>query len=192
MRLFSTVICAAFISAATAATAAPPPSADSIINSLDTGDVAKPCAPNCRGIHALSPGTPQPPGTPAHRARPATGAGSGVLDLSVEFATGSAELTPSAETVLSRLGQALTSPRLAADKFRIEGHTDTVGDAATNQTLSEQRAAAAASFLEQKFGIDAARLETVGLGEKDLAVATPDNTPEARNRRVHIVNLGAS
>jgi hypothetical protein len=31
----------------------------------------------------------------------------------------------------------------------------------------------------------------VGLGENELAVPTPPQTPEARNRRVRVVNLGA-
>jgi outer membrane protein OmpA-like peptidoglycan-associated protein len=168
----------------------PTPSADQMINSLAGTDSARPCAPSCRGIHAIAPSAS---GGTAPGAAPgaAPGGGQGMIDLSVQFATGSAVLTPSATRVLSRLGQALTSPRLAADRFRIEGHTDTVGDAAANQTLSEQRAASVASFLEQKFNIDAARLQTVGLGEKDLAVPTPDQTPEPRNRRVHVVNLGA-
>ncbi len=170
--------------------AQPTPSADDIINSLAKTDSTKPCAPSCRGIHAIAPAGGS--GNAAPEAAAPTGSpGSGTLDLSVQFATGSAVLTPSAEHVLGRLGQALSSAKLAGDRFRIEGHTDTVGDAAQNQTLSEARAASVAAFLEKNFGVDAARLETVGLGEKDLAVQTPDNTPEPRNRRVHIVNLGA-
>jgi outer membrane protein OmpA-like peptidoglycan-associated protein len=185
----------ALIASGHGAWADPAPSADSIINSLAGSDVAKPCAPNCRGIHAIAPSQgPAPPGAhlaPRAPAAQSSGGGGGSLDLSVEFGTGSAKLTPSAERVLSRLGQALTSPRLAGDRFRIEGHTDTVGDPATNQALSEQRAASVVDFLEKKFGVEAARLESVGLGEKDLAVPTAPQTPEPRNRRVHIVNLGA-
>jgi outer membrane protein OmpA-like peptidoglycan-associated protein len=113
------------------------------------------------------------------------------LDLSIEFETGSSALTPAAIQELEMLGGALTSSDLAADKFRIEGHTDTVGTAAANKILSQQRADAVASYLETKFGIAANRLQAVGVGEADLLVPTPDQTPELRNRRVHIVNLGA-
>ena len=169
------------------APADPAPSTDAMINSLAGSDVAKPCASGCRGIRAIAPSAEPAPS--AHATQ--LGTRRGTLDLSVEFASGSSALAPSAEHVLNRLGQALTNPRLNASRFRIEGHTDTVGDEASNQTLSEQRAQAVAAYLEQKFGIEAARLETVGVGEKDLAVETPDETAEPRNRRVYIANLGS-
>jgi outer membrane protein OmpA-like peptidoglycan-associated protein len=92
---------------------------------------------------------------------------------------------------LDQLGKALSSADLANYRFRIEGHTDTVGSAAYNKTLSAERAASVARYLEQKFGVKAARLETIGLGQQGLLVPTPDQTPEPRNRRVQIVNLGA-
>ena len=110
-------------------------------------------------------------------------------DLSVLFVSGSAELTPQAAQVLTVLGKALKSPELTASRFRIEGHTDTVGAADLNKSLSEMRARAVIEFLVGNFGIDRARLEAVGKGASELAVATPDQTPEPRNRRVHVVNL---
>ena len=112
------------------------------------------------------------------------------VNLNVDFATGSAELSPTARAMLDSLGRALTDPTLARDRFRIEGHTDTVGSAAVNQTLSEQRARRVAEYLEDKFAIPPARLQPVGVGEQDLLVPTPPQTPEARNRRVRVVNEG--
>jgi outer membrane protein OmpA-like peptidoglycan-associated protein len=111
-------------------------------------------------------------------------------NLAVDFQTGSAELTPQAMATLDQLGKALTSPELAAYTFKIAGHTDTVGDPSINQTLSDQRAQAVKSYLEAKFGISDTRLQAVGLGENDLLVPTPPQTPEQRNRRVQIINLG--
>jgi len=144
------------------------PSTAQIINSL------RPNGPSLtdqtRGIRAIAPPS---------------------VDLTIEFQTGSSALSPDASAELDKLGGALTSSALAADKFRIEGHTDTVGTAAANKTLSQQRADAVAAYLEAKFSIDAARLQAVGVGEDGLLVPTPDQTPEVRNRRVHIVNLGA-
>ena len=72
-------------------------------------------------------------------------------------------------------------------KLTIEGHTDNVGDAAANQTLSEQRAAAVAQYLETTYQIDASRLATKGYGATK-PVASND-TPEGRqqNRRVELV-----
>jgi outer membrane protein OmpA-like peptidoglycan-associated protein len=84
----------------------------------------------------------------------------------------------------------MTSADLAAYRFRIEGHTDTVGTPAMNKALSDRRAAAVASYLESKFSVAAARLETVGLGETDLLVPTPPQTAEPRNRRVRVISIG--
>ncbi len=110
--------------------------------------------------------------------------------LTVNFASGSDRLTPSAMRELDRLGRALTSQDLAPFRFRIEGHTDTVGPASLNQDLSERRAAAVGRYLEERFGVNPARLETIGLGETQLLVPTPDETPSAENRRVQVINLG--
>jgi len=113
------------------------------------------------------------------------------VNLTVQFPNGSAQLTPAAMHTLDELGRALSSATLASYKFRIEGHTDTVGSAELNKSLSEQRAEAVVSYLASKFNIDKARLTPVGMGEDGLLVPTPANTPEPRNRRVQVVNLGA-
>lgn len=65
------------------------------------------------------------------------------------------------------------------------GHTDTAGPADYNQRLSERRAEAVADYLESR-GVTRDRMAVRGFGETQLAVPTPDNTPEARNRRVEI------
>jgi outer membrane protein OmpA-like peptidoglycan-associated protein len=91
---------------------------------------------------------------------------------------------------LNQLGKALTSSDLAFYNFKIVGHTDTTGDAATNQTLSDQRAQAVKTYLESKFNVPDARLQAQGVGEADLLIKTPPQTPELKNRRVQIINLG--
>lgn len=116
--------------------------------------------------------------------------GAAAISLTVTFGTGSATLSPRATGVLDNLGQALSSSRLAGYRFRVEGHTDSVGDAAMNQDLSERRAAAVRDFLVQRHGVDPGRIEVLGLGEQQLLVATPDGVDEPRNRRVQVVNLG--
>ncbi len=112
------------------------------------------------------------------------------VSITVTFASGSATLTTEAERALSPLGRALTAAELAPYRFRIEGHTDSVGDAAMNQNLSERRAAAVRDYLIRTYGVDAARLVAVGFGSSQMLVQTPPQTAEARNRRVQIVNLG--
>jgi len=112
------------------------------------------------------------------------------IDLTVQFQTGSAELTPDAMRTLDQLGQALRSDALAAYRFRIEGHTDTTGSREVNMTLSQARAARVAEYLQAKFGVAPSRLEPVGRGQQALKGATPDQTPEPRNRRVQVINIG--
>jgi outer membrane protein OmpA-like peptidoglycan-associated protein len=159
------------------ALAQPTPSAADIINSLKP----KPdqLSTSTRGIR---------PAMPAPTATVAAPAPS--QNLTVNFASGSASLTDGAEHTLDALGQALSSNDLSAYRFRIEGHTDTVGTPDANRALSQKRAEAVADYLEKKFGIQPAKLDAVGVGQDDLLVPTPDQTPEPQNRRVKIVNLG--
>jgi len=185
------------------------PSSDQIIQSLKpTGNLL---GGGTRGIRMANPNatqeTPQvaapgatPAAAPATQARPthtaaatapAGAAEAPSVSLSVQFASGSAELTPEARQTLDQLGKALSSSDLAQYRFRIEGHTDTVGAADYNQALSQQRADAVAAYLADKFGVNMNRLQAVGMGEQGLLVATPPNTPNEKNRRVNVVNLGA-
>ena len=118
-------------------------------------------------------------------------AGTPSVNLNVDFRTGSADLTPAAKATLDQLGKALSSRDLGKYRFRIEGHTDTVGTPSANLALSQRRAAAVAAYLESTYGIAPARLQAIGKGEQGLLVATPPQTPDARNRRVEVINLGA-
>jgi OmpA-OmpF porin, OOP family len=113
------------------------------------------------------------------------------VSLTVQFATGSAELTPAARQVLNNLGKALTDNTLASYHFRVEGHTDTVGSKDGNQVLSEHRAQAVVDYLATNFHVDPSRLQPVGMGEDGLLIQTPDQTNEPRNRRVQVVNIGS-
>lgn len=151
------------------------PNADQIVKSLTPSGTL---GGNTRGIRLAKPG-----------AAPAEQAPS--VSLNVNFATGSAELTPQATRELDELGKALTAAQLASYRFRVEGHTDTVGGAALNQALSERRAASVVDYLETKFNIGKTRLQAVGMGEHGLLVPTPPNTPDPRNRRVLVVNVGS-
>jgi len=166
------------------------PSANDLIQHLTPGTT--------RGIH-LGPQSPAPP-APGQKASTGRAAkapmadtaareGGGEANLSVPFASGSAEISPAAAKVLDELGKALTSPKLAAYKFRVEGHTDTVGAPDMNKTLSEQRANSVADYLVSKFSIDRSRLTPVGMGEENLLVATGPNVPNAANRQVRVITL---
>ena len=104
--------------------------------------------------------------------------------------TCSLTLTPQAAGALGSLGRALASAELAPYRFRIEGHTDTVGDARQNMALSQRRAEAVRDFLNKRYGLAPGRLLATGLGESQPLVPTADQTPEPTNRRVQVLNLG--
>lgn len=103
------------------------------------------------------------------------------------FATGSATIEGESTPTLKEIGDMLKAhPDL---KLTIEGHTDNVGDAAANQALSEQRAAAVAQYLESTYQIDPSRLATKGYGA--MKPVASNDTPEGRqqNRRVELVKM---
>lgn len=176
------------------------PDVQRMIDGLD------PARRGVRGIRVPSTPTETEAAKPPVAGRPNTGPNTGIavpdvssttapegaaaISLTVTFDTGSATLSPRATGVLDNLGQALGSSRLAGYRFRVEGHTDSVGDAAMNQDLSERRAAAVRDFLVQRHGVDPGRIEVLGLGEQQLLVPTADGVDEPRNRRVQVVNLG--
>ena len=179
------------------------PSADQIINSLrPSGNLVR---GGTRGIRLAPSGDassePQAAATPAASqprvaasksvAVPAAAPAASAVNLTVNFANGSAELTPAATRTLDELGRALSSKDLAGYRFRIEGHTDTVGSLDYNRALSERRAEAVVDYVAKKYEVDPTRLQAVGMGEDGLLVPTPPQTPEPRNRRVQVINLGA-
>ncbi|MBR0645935.1 OmpA family protein [Plastoroseomonas hellenica] len=145
-------------------------------------------APRPQGGAVAGPGAPMARPLPPRETTAVDG--QAAANITVTFPSGSATLTPEAERQLAPLGRALASTELSAYRFRIEGHTDTVGSAELNQALSERRAAAVRDFLVRRFGVNPTRLEAVGLGQTQLLVSTPDNTPMPRNRRVQVVNIG--
>jgi OOP family OmpA-OmpF porin len=69
----------------------------------------------------------------------------------------------------------------------VVGHTDTSGSADYNQKLSVRRANVVVEALVD-MGARRAAIQASGVGKTDLAVQTPDNTREPRNRRT-VVDL---
>jgi large repetitive protein len=72
-------------------------------------------------------------------------------------------------------------------KIRVEGHTDDVGDDATNKDLSNRRAASVKRYLIEKGGIDAARLDAQGFGEEKPVAKNDTEEGKQENRRVEFV-----
>jgi OOP family OmpA-OmpF porin len=108
-----------------------------------------------------------------------------VLD-GVNFVTDSADLTPESQDILDRVAESLADwPEV---KVEVGGHTDTVADAAYNQSLSQRRAESVRRYLMHK-GISGKRLRAKGYGETH-PVATNDTAEgRMRNRRVELTRI---
>ncbi len=104
----------------------------------------------------------------------------------VLFETGESELKPEAVDNMSDVVELLTSE--GDKRIRIEGHTDSQGNADFNKRLSELRAESVRQALVNA-GIDSARITVVGLGE-DFPIASNDTVDgRSRNRRVDVILL---
>lgn len=109
------------------------------------------------------------------------------IDLEINFDFDSAAIGPNATPQVTALGEALASPDLKGVTFVLAGHTDAKGTDAYNQGLSERRAESVKRFLQEKYGIEANQLVTVGYGKTQLKNQTDPLSGE--NRRVQVVNV---
>ena len=135
------------------------------------------CAPPPPPVATAPPPPPPPPAPP-----PAN-------NFIVFFPWNSASVTPDGKEIL----------KVAADDFgkgapatvQVTGYTDTSGSPGYNQRLSERRAQNVAAVLTQ-LGVPQTALAVSGHGENDLRVPTPPGVREPQNRRVEILEGGAS
>jgi OmpA-OmpF porin, OOP family len=104
----------------------------------------------------------------------------------IHFDTGKATIQPDSETILEQIVQLLQQH--ADLKLRVEGHTDSQGNAAANQALSEKRAQAVVAWLTGK-GINASRLAAKGFGATKPVADNGTEDGRAKNRRVELVKM---
>jgi len=106
------------------------------------------------------------------------------------FESGRAEIKPEGMRVLFKIAEFIKD---SVPAVAVEGHTDAVplrgGIYRDNWGLSSARAAAVASYLQERAGFDPLKLQAVGYGPNRPLV--PNDTPEHRalNRRVDLVFL---
>lgn len=108
------------------------------------------------------------------------------LSSDLLFPVNSSYLTDKAKVELSKLAKLMKND--TSKKIRVDGHTDSTGEANYNQWLSDKRAASVKKFLEDS-GVTASRITIKGLGQtKPVA---DNKTPEGRekNRRVEVIIL---
>lgn len=111
----------------------------------------------------------------------------GFLRLDVHFDTGKATIRAESASILDQAAAMLK--QAASVHAEVAGHTDNVGAAAANLTLSQQRAESVRRALVQR-GVAATRLTAKGYGD---TVPVADNRSEegrAANRRVEISKTG--
>ena len=116
-----------------------------------------------------------------------TALGATLVLQDVVFETGKADLKAGAEARLRPLAQYLQTN--TAVKIRIDGHTDAQGSDASNQQLSQARAAAVRTALSG-MGVDGARIEAVGHGESEPVADNKSASGRQQNRRVEITLVG--
>ncbi len=100
------------------------------------------------------------------------------------FYSGTANLKPESMGALLDISKVLKE---ATSTVKIVGHTDSEGDDASNQKLSEQRADAVKSVLIKQYGIDESKLTTEGRGETQPIADNKNTEGKAQNRRVEFI-----
>lgn len=101
------------------------------------------------------------------------------------FETASDTLSGTDWPVLASVGEILK--KNPAVKIQVVGHTDAVGDAASNQKLSEGRAESVKKLLVERYGGDGSRITTRGWGAEQPLADNKSDEGRAINRRVEIV-----
>jgi adhesin transport system outer membrane protein len=149
--------------------------------------------PNDENGYALCPGEPTaaPPSDVLaalsdgnDRYRPVAGGGI-ALEVDVQFETNSSIIASAYDTEIAVAAQSMKDhPEVRAV---VEGHTDTTGETAYNQWLSERRAESVRQLLVVKHGVNPSQVRAVGVGE--TSPVADNNTAEGRrlNRRVELV-----
>jgi outer membrane protein OmpA-like peptidoglycan-associated protein len=100
------------------------------------------------------------------------------------FDTGKSVLKPGAKNTLTKIASQLKGSDTV--RIAVEGHTDSVGDDAKNQQLSEKRAEAVRDFLLSA-GVPADRITASGKGEADPVATNKTTAGRQQNRRVELV-----
>ena len=107
------------------------------------------------------------------------------LASDVTFASDSADLTPAADTQLQTVATQLKQ-HPDGGTLTIVGHTDDIQDDAYNQTLSDKRANAVKTKLEQLTKLDKWKTSVSGKGESQPKIKDTTDEARAANRRVEI------
>lgn len=102
----------------------------------------------------------------------------------IRFESGRSTLDADSAGLLDRLTE--TALRCPTTTIEIAGHTDSDGEDAANQALSEKRAQAVVDYLV-KAGLPASRFTAIGYGSTQPVATNDTDDGKARNRRIEFV-----
>ncbi len=136
------------------------------------GKVQEAIKPEPEPMAAPEP-APMPPEPPAR-------------DYLVFFDFDKTDIRADSTAILDRVIKAV--PELEATSLSLTGHADRAGPAEYNQNLSERRAMSVRDYLTKNMASQGMTqsISTIGKGETDPRVPTPDDMREQENRRVEI------
>ena len=97
------------------------------------------------------------------------------------FATGSAEINPASFNSLSRISDLMIAQ--TKSHLILNGHTDNVGNALNNQSLSLDRARSVRNYLVEK-GVEVERIDPIGYGQTKPIADNASEEGRLENRRV--------
>lgn len=130
-------------------------------------------------LEAVAPPPPPPPPAQPLKKR--------LILRGVNFDFGKAEIRSDARPVLD---EAVRTLKEAGDiRVSVEGHTDSVGSSASNESLSVRRAQAVAGYLARG-GISRDRMDVSGFGESRPVASNDTAEGRAQNRRVELNVVG--
>jgi len=98
------------------------------------------------------------------------------------FKLGKADVDPACDKTMQEIADIIASVK--GYRVRVDGHTDNKGKKASNQKLSDQRAAAVVTYLVTQKGVDKTRLASRGFGDSQPIADNKTEEGRAKNRRV--------
>ncbi len=113
------------------------------------------------------------------------------VDLGVlNFISGTAKLTKKSRNRFKKKIKYLLGIKNSIKKIVIEGHTDSVGKAAYNKRLSQQRANTIKGIIVEELGISRKKVEGQGFGESRPIASNKTKLGRLKNRRVemHVIS----
>lgn len=111
--------------------------------------------------------------------------GAFTLEMGVNFEFNSSVISSAYDDEIAKAAAVLREN--GAVRATVEGHTDSTGDDAYNQWLSERRANAVRDMLINEHGIPAEQLVAIGRGESMPKAGNDTEEGRAANRRVELV-----